>query len=694
MANHFLLEIGTEELPWGAQEIGRTQLKENAEASLARHRLVHSGLEIYSTPRRLTLLVRSLEERQQSKEELIKGPAASSAYDQDGNPTQAAIGFARSRGVDVSQLEVRETDKGEFVFARVREEGRSSLEVLPEFITELLYSFSFPKSMRWGTGDFRFARPIRWILALYGREIVPIQLESLRSSDLTYGHRFLAENPIKIDDPSFYLDKLEEARVIAREEDRRERILRQIEELTRTRGMRPVLSPELLDEIVDLVEYPGTVLGSLDREFLQLPREVLITAMQEHQRYIPVESQDGELQPYFLVVHNGNPQCEEVIRKGNERVLRARLADAEFFFREDTKVRLEDRVGDLDKVVYQAQLGTLYQKTLRLEKLCAELARLLHVGEEVKIRAVRAAQLSKADLVTSMVIEFPLLQGTMGRIYARIDGEADQVAQALEEQYLPRYWGDRLPDTMEGVLLSLAEKLDNLAGCFGVGLVPSGSMDPYALRRQAQGIFVQLLEKEVHLDLGKAVAFAVGQYDFTNGEEVQADLKEFLLQRLRQYLLNREYPYDIVNAVLENSLRDPRDAFERLLALVAARKDGRLERLYTAFERCYNLSWKMERMALDEGLLLEEAERDLHSRVVWSQQPLREALDASDFSQAIDILLELKPAIDLLFDTIFIMGEDEMLRNNRIALLQETASLFLELADLSHIVPGLVPEPS
>ncbi len=689
-----MLEIGTEELPWGAQEMGRAQLRENAEAALARHRLDYSGMEIFSTPRRLALLVHSLEERQRDKEELIKGPAAASAYDRKGNPTQAALGFARSRGVEVSQLEIRETEKGEFVFARVREEGKSSMEVLPDIIQELLDSFSFPKSMRWGSGEFRFARPIRWILALYGGEVVPFQLEGLRSSDLTYGHRFLASNPVKIDHPSSYLDKLEEAWVIAREEDRRERILRGIEEITGSKGVRPVLNPELLDEVVDLVEYPGVILGSLDQRFLQLPREVLVTAMQEHQRYIPVENQEGELQPFFLVVHNGNPRSEEVIRKGNERVLKARLADAEFFFQEDTKIRLEDRLGELEKVVYQAQLGTLHQKSVRLEELCAWLADHLHVTEEVKSRAVRAAHISKADLVTSMVIEFPLLQGTMGRIYALLDGEAHQVAQAIEEQYLPRYLGDRLAETMEGTLLSLAEKLDNLAGCFGIGLVPSGSMDPYALRRQAQGIFAHLLEKEVHLHLEKAAAFAVGQYDFPEEASIMAELKDFLLQRFRQYLLNREYPYDIVSAVLENSLKDPRDAFERLLALTAARRDGRLDRLYTAFERCYNLSWKMERIALEEGLLQEEVERELHSRVTWSQQPLREALDSADFSQAIDILLELKPVIDSLFDTIFIMGEDETLRKNRLALLQETASLFLELADLSQIVPGKSAELS
>jgi glycyl-tRNA synthetase beta chain len=683
----FLLEIGAEELPWGAQEMGRRQLEENARSLLEKYRLPHGALEIFSTPRRLALIVRDLQERQQDREEMIRGPAVQVAFDAEGKPTDAAVGFARSRGVEVDHLQVGKTEKGEFVFARIREEGRKATEVLPQLLDELLHSFSFPKSMRWGSGEFRFARPVRWILAIFGKEVVNFQLENLCASNITCGHRFLAPHPVKIEEPSTYLESLQKARVIALRERRKEMVERGLSDAARASGFRPVSTPMLVEEVVDLVEYPQVLLGSFDRKYLHLPREILVTAMEEHQRYFPVEDENGVLQPSFLVVHNGDPRCEENIRRGNERVLKARLEDAEFFFHEDRKVRLEERVEELKRVVYQAQLGTLYDKTVRLRAVCGYLAELLHVTEEEKARTLRAAYLAKADLVTSMVTEFPILQGVVGRIYARLDGEAEEVARAIQEQYLPRFLGDELPSTLEGSLLSLAEKLDNLAGGFGAGLQPSGSEDPYALRRQAQALFSQLLDRGLHLNLEGAIAFALEQYAFENEEELKAQLLGFLRQRFRYFLLNQDYPYDLVSAILPIALGDPLDAFERLESLVAARRDGRLSRLYTAFERCYNLSNKLDLLSLDEELLVEEVERDLHSLVTWAQQPLREALDTGDYSRAIEILLELAPTIDRLFNEIFIMGEDKRLRENRLALLQEAASLFLELADLSRIVP-------
>lgn len=686
-ARDLLFEIGTEELPWGAQDSGREQLERNAASLLENHRLTYAGIEIYSTPRRLTLLVKDLEERQADREEMVKGPSRSAAFDAEGKPTKAAEGFCRSKGAAVEDLETRETEKGEFVFLRVKEEGKPASEVLPGLLDELLRSFTFPKSMRWGSGEFRFARPVRWLLALYGKEVVTCGVEGLESTHFTRGHRFLSHNPHVVREPSAYLEVLEEACVIASQEKRRELVLEAMEEACRERGLKPIPPADLVDEVTDLTEWPHILAGTFPEKYTDLPREVLVTAMQEHQRYLPTEDAGGNLANVFLVVQNADPAREEIIRRGNERVLKARLEDAEFFYREDAKLTLEDRLDALSKVVYQARLGSYRDKVERVEKLTSALCEALHLDSDTARRAARAARLAKSDLVSSMVIEFPSLQGVVGRIYALRDGEDSETAFAVEEQYAPRGAGDALPLTPAGAVLSLAEKLDNLAGCFSAGLIPSGSEDPYALRRQAQAVFSILEERGFHLDLERALSHALEPYSFTGSDEAEGQLAEFMAQRLRHLLLNQDYPYDLVEAVLDASLRDPLDAGERLRALAAAREAGSLARVYTAFERCYNLSLKGEGLALDERRLETEPERELHSRAVWAQQPLRDALDSGDFPGALEVLSELAPAVDRLFEETFIMVEDEAVRSNRLALLAEVVSLFAEFADFSQVVP-------
>ncbi len=686
MARDLLLELGTEELPWGAQEVGRLQLEENARQLFERNRLTHGDLEIYSTPRRLALLVRDLEERQADFEELIKGPSRRAAFDAEGRPSRAAEGFARSRGARVEDLEVLETEKGSFVFLRRIQRGKQAEEVLPDLLNELISSFSFPKSMRWGSGEFRFARPVRWLVALYGDKVIDCGIEGLRAGRVTHGHRFLGGGPVSLRDPSEYQDSLRSACVLASREERRGAVLGDMEKACSAEGLRPAHPPELLEEVVDLVEWPHVLLGTFPDRYTDLPREILVAAMQEHQRYFPTEDAQGRLSHRFVVVHNGDPSRGETIRLGNERVLKARLEDAEFFYREDGKQTLEQRRESLKKVVYQAQLGTYFDKVERLEALVGALAEMLHFGDKETSRARRAARLSKSDLVTSMVIEFTSLQGTVGRIYALRDGEEEEVARAIEEQYLPRGAGDDLPVTAEGALLSLAEKLDNLVGCFVAGLIPSGSEDPYAQRRQSQGLFSILDERDMHLDLEKALDEALRLHGAGEDEEVRARLLDFMRQRLRHFLLNRGHPYDLVDAVLDRGLSDPPDALRRLTALREAREEGRLQRVYTAFERCYNLSLKGDGRPLEEGLLREEVERDLHSRAVWAQQPLRDALDTGDYRGALEVLAGLAPAVDALFEKVFIMGEEEGLRMNRLALLAEVVSLFNEVADFSRIV--------
>ena len=691
MARDLLLEIGTEELPWGAVEEGREQLAGNAASALARERLRHAGIAVYSTPRRLTLLVRGLEERQDDAEAVVRGPSREAAYDGEGKPTRAAEGFARSRGLSVEDLEIRDTEKGEFVFAVVREEGKPVLEVIPALLDGLMRSFSFRKSMRWGEGEFRFARPVRWLVALYGSEVVPFTFEGLEAGRLSRGHRFLSSGEVEIGDTDTYLEDLRGACVLADEDERRRAVLAGVAEAVSGRGMRAVPAPDTLDEVVDLVEYPHVVRGSFEERFLELPREVLETAMQEHQRYFPLEAEDGGLAAAFLVVHNGDPAQAEVIRRGNERVLLARLEDASFFYHEDLRMTLEERLHDLKSVVWQARLGSMYDKCRRLRGLCAEVCRLARLSPEVEGKATRAALLCKSDLVTAMVTEFPSLQGVMGRIYALAGGEDEETAWAIEEHYRPRFSGDDPPHTMAGTVLSLAEKADNLAACFGSGLAPTGSEDPYALRRQAQAVMNILAEKGMHLDFGCLLAEGARRLGFSDPVGVAGEVGDFCRQRWRQMLIGEGFDYDLVAAVLPRAVEDPYDARCRLEAMHRARAQGLLQRAYTGFERCYNLSRRVEGVSLDEGLLVEEAEKELYSQLVWAQDPLRNYLDAGEYDAALGVLLALAPHVDRLFEEIFVMGEDERLRDNRLALLAAVAGLFLEFADFSQIVTA--PNP-
>lgn len=686
MARDLLFEIGTEELPWGAVQDGRKQLADNAVSMLARERLRHGDVVIYSSPRRLTLLVKGLNERQEDTASEVRGPSREAAYDAEGNPTKAAEGFARSRGLRACDLEIRPTEKGDFVFAAVREDGKPATEVLPGVLDALIRSLSFRKSMRWGDGEFRFARPVRWIVALFGGEVVPLSFEGLKAGRISRGHRFLSSGEVDIGDSGAYLEALRGFYVLADEEERRRDIIAGIEEAISGKELHAAPAADTLDEVLDLVEYPHVIVGGFDERFLELPREVLETAMQEHQRYFPVEDAEGRLVAAFLVVHNGDPAQEEVIRRGNERVLRARLEDASFFYHEDLRASLEDRLEELKAVVWQARLGSMYDKCQRLCELSADICHRGHLASEVEEMAKRAALLCKSDLVTSMVIEFPSLQGVMGRIYALAEGEEENTAWAIEEHYRPRFSGDSPPGTMTGTVLSLAEKADNLAGCFGAGLAPTGSEDPYALRRQAQAVMSILAGARMHLDFAGVLVEAASRLGFSDPPGVAEEVGEFSRQRWRQMLISEGFDYDLVAAVMPAAVRDPYDSRCRLEAMRKARSGGLLQKAYTGFERCYNLSRKAGAARLDEGLLLEKAEKELYSQLVWAQQPLRDHLDSDEYDAALGVLLELAPHVDSFFEDIFVMGDDERMRDNRLALLSEVAGLFLEFADFAQIV--------
>ncbi len=691
MSRELLFEIGTEELPWGAIEAGRVQLAERAEKFFPASGLHFSGMEIYSTPRRLTLYIAELPEKQEDTEIWVTGPPAAVAFEADGSPTKAAIGFARGQGVDVSSLRIVEKPKGKFVEVYIREEGLPTIDLLPDLLAELARSLNFRKSMRWGSGEFRFARPVRWLLALYGTQVVPVELDGLVADSTTRGHRLYSSKKLIIREPNRYIEVLHGANVIAREEERRQVIVAGIADLTAARGLTAMAEQAIIDEVTDLTEDPHVIMGSFPEHYLELPREVLVTAMEEHQRYIPVESASGELAPSFIVVHNGHPAAEANIRAGNERVLRARLDDALFFYRDDTREPLEAKVEKLKHVVFQADLGTLYDKALRLARLSRLISERAGLAPEVAERAERAALLCKADLVTDMVIEFTSLQGVMGRIYALAAGEPPAVAEAISEHYLPRFSGDDLPAGPTGQVLSLAEKFDNLAGSFGAGLIPSGSEDPYALRRQCGAIFNIIWKAGLRLDINELTAAALAGYVEVNGLEfaagVQTELADFFASRLRLAWGSEGFRYDLVAAALPYGPADPVDARARLEALEAAAGDGRLGRVYTAFERCYNLSKGMEEGLPDPGRFTEGAEHRLWAELGRIREPLQARLRSEDYAGSFDLLLELAPAVDQLFDAVFIMADDLEVRENRLRLLKECSSPFMQLADFREIVP-------
>ncbi|HOV79721.1 MAG TPA: glycine--tRNA ligase subunit beta, partial [Bacillota bacterium] len=509
----YLLEIGVEEMPARFMEPALLELKETASVILKEQRLPFKNVETYGTPRRLTLYVEGLAGSQEPLEVEVKGPAAKVAFKPDGTPTRAAEGFARSQGVAVDDLIRKALGHVEYVFAVKREAGRPAREVLSEVAPAFINGLHFPKPMRWGDLEVRFARPIRWIVSLFGDEVVEFEFAGLKAGRTTCGHRFLSKEPVVLACPEEYFKKMRSNYVLVDPEERRRCIWQQVRELAAAAGGMVEEDGDLLDEINNLVEYPTALVGEFSRDYLKLPREVLVTPMREHQRYFPVVGPDGNLLPKFIAVKNGTADHLDTVRAGNEKVLRARLADADFFFREDLKTPLAEKVPALKKIVFQESLGTVYDKVLRLSTLADYLASEAGASEQDRRVALRAAHLAKADLVTNMVYEFPELQGVMGREYAERSGEPREVALAVFEHYLPRFAGDRLPRTMPGKILSMADKIDNIVGCFAIGIQPSGSQDPYALRRQALGISHIVLDGKFAVRLPELVEKAYRGYE-------------------------------------------------------------------------------------------------------------------------------------------------------------------------------------
>ncbi|QGG47885.1 glycine--tRNA ligase subunit beta [Heliorestis convoluta] len=684
-----LLEIGVEEIPAKFMTSTLKQLKGQAIEGLKEARLSYKDLQVFGTPRRIAIIVTELAATQEDLQTEVKGPSEKVAYDQDGKPTRALLGFARSQGVDPANMITREVNGVSYLFALRTEKGQETKEVLPLLLKSWISGLSFPKPMRWAWGEMRFARPIRWLVALYGEEIIPLELEKVKAGQITYGHRFLAQEPLEIIHPREYEKKLEEAFVIVDPEKRKHEIWQQIQELALTEGGQVEKDEDLLEEINYLVEYPTALCGAIDEKYMGLPDAVLITPMKEHQRYFPVIDQAGQLLPKFITVRNGTTDHLEVVQSGNEKVLRARLADAAFFYEEDQKVSLDDQVKRLQKIVFQEKLGTVYDRVEREKELTTWLSHHLDVDQTSAKRANRAAALAKADLVTLMVYEFPELQGLMGEKYALLSGEEKEVAQAIREHYLPRHAGDNLPETIEGTLVAMADKVDAIVGSFAIGIIPTGSQDPYALRRQAQALCLIAMKKDLPLSLAELFKKSYELYSekvelSRTMPDVLADLLDFFYQRLRFLLSEEGFRYDVIEAVLEAGIDKPAEVYKRAYALASFREEEAFGALLTTYTRAANLAKKGNEKAISSALLQEQVEKDLYEALVKAQQKIKEA--EGDYALVLSVVAQLRKPLDAFFDNVMVMVEDEAIRDNRLALLKAVDALMDGIADLKKIV--------
>lgn len=686
MNNYLLLEIGVEELPSRFGQTTLDQIENNLSKLLKEERINFDNIEKYATPRRLTFVIKNLADKATDLEEEVKGPAKKIAVDADGNFTKPALGFMKSKGLDPENVYFKQLGNAEYLFGTIKQEGKHTSEVLKTIVPEAIKNVTFPKAMRWGGKNMRFARPIRWMVALLNNEILDIDLEGIKSSNITRGHRFLGEKEFEVNSVEEYFEKLDKNFVILDQHKRKEMIRKQAVEVAKSLGGEVELDEDLLEEITFLVEYPTAFYGEFDEEYVKLPKEVVTTPMKEHQRYFPV-LKDGKLLPNFIAVRNGDSNRIDLVKAGNEKVLRARLADALFFYHEDTKKPLESFVDKLQTVVFQAKLGTVYDKTLRIEKLSQVILNELNMTES-KENTLRAAKLCKADLVTNMVFEFTELQGIMGRDYAQVSGENEEVCQGIFEHYLPRFAGDILPETNTGIALSIADKLDSIAGFFAIGIKPSGSQDPYALRRQALGILSILLDRKLSVNLNNLINAALDNYSNLefNKEEVASQIVEFFVERVKNLFKDLGIRYDVIDAVLNNNLDDISDIHTRALELNRWLQKDELVEMLTAFNRVATLAEKATTDIVKEDLLKEDAEIKLYNGFKEIKSNVESLLLDKKYNEALDAFATLRPLVDNLFDNVMVMDKDEAIKENRLGLLKQIYSTMLTICDLSKIV--------
>lgn len=684
MAKDLLLEIGTEEVPAHVMPGVLAQLKERAEKAFQENRIAFASVRTLGTPRRMALLVKDLAEKQADVTSENRGPSVKIAFDADGKPTKAAQGFARGQHVAPEDL----VEKDGYVYAVVHETGKETAELLKTLLPELICALSFPNNMRWGSLEFKFIRPIRWLVALFDSEVIPFEVANVTSGRVSRGHRFLSQGDFSIAKADDYEKDCEAQYIIVDPEKRKAMIRAQIEAVAKENGGRAEITDDLLEEVLYLVEYPTALCGRFEEKYLQLPPEAVITPMRDHQRYFPVKDDAGKLLPLFITVRNGGKEYLETVQHGNERVLRARLADAQFFFDEDRKKSLEEHRDKLKTVVFQQGLGTMYEKTERLAQLTDFIADEIGADEKAHKHARRAALLSKADLVTGMVTEFTELQGIMGREYAKLDGECDKVAIAIDEHYMPRFAGDAQPQTTAGRIVSTADKIDTIVGTFHLGKIPTGSQDPFALRRQALGLVHMVIEAKYHLSISRLVAKAMDLYGITEAEErakMQADVAEFLRLRLRNVLEAEQIRYDAADAVL-GDVDDIYNVLLRARAVTAFTGQKDAAQSMQAFVRVANIARKSAAETIYPERFHIAEEMALYQAYTSTKSAVESLVSGEDFEGAIDALTELAAPIDAFFDNVMVMDKDEAIKDNRLALLRGVDGIIREVADFTKLV--------
>ncbi|MBH0201040.1 MAG: glycine--tRNA ligase subunit beta [Nitrospira sp.] len=697
-----LFEIGMEELPFEFVVPAMTALRESATRLFEDARLSFGSIKTYGTPRRLVLVVDELLVHQTAVVKETMGPSKMVAFDQAGQPTKAALGFAAGQGVTVQGLEIRNTPKGEYLFAVKRDAGRATATLLPELLPQLVETLSFPKAMKWNETGMRFARPVRWIVALFGGKVVPVQIAGIHASNRTSGHRVMGgRKPITVKDFKSYRQALERQRVMLDPERRRAAIHQQIDRLCAKAGVGLNADDALLDQAVYTTEWPCAVLGRFKPEYLAVPSEILITSMKEHQGFFSLrEKKSGRLAPHFIAVANNEPKNMALIRSGNERVLAARLADAKFFFDEDRKMKLEERGRKLTGVTFHHKLGTMAQKQERVKKLAEALAaHLSPQDEDLRQTCVRAASLAKSDLLTGIVGEFPELQGVMGGEYAKHDGESEAVSQAVREQYLPRGLEGELPKTVAGQVLSLADRLDTIAAFFHVGMVPTGSEDPFALRRHATAIVRILLEGKLRVTLGTYINQAMNRVSDDGFKSVPGferdglrQITEFVFERVRHYVrVVQGLRDDVIDSVLKSvydASVDLGDLVQKMKALEAVTRKPEFDPLIVGFKRAHRLVEKeqWERQPVDATKFQHPSESALHKAVAEEGAKMGFALSMGDYYEALNSLVGLRPIIDAFFEAVMVNSDDQTIRSNRLTLLKEIDELFMSFADFSQVV--------
>ena len=682
MAKDLLFEIGAEEIPAGFMPNILGQLKQLAETKLNDAHLPFESIATYGTPRRLALIVKGLADTSAEISERHKGPSASIAYDADGNATKAAIGFARGKGLDVADLVVEDG----YIYAETKTAGVPAKDIVTDMLPQLITGLNFPKSMHWGNLDAKFVRPVRWLVALLDEEVIPVEFATVKSGNVTRGHRFLGADEITIKNAASYVDTLKENFVMVDQDARRELISKQLHDIAASKNASIVWDDDLLEEINYLVEWPTALCGGFEESYLALPDAAIITPMKDHQRYFPLVDQDGKLLPMFLTVRNGSDHSIEVVQAGNERVLRARLDDAKFFFNEDRKKPLIDRQDGLTKIVFQEGLGNLADKTERMLKLGRVFGEECGLHEDAAVVLERATELAKTDLTTGMVTEFTELQGVMGKEYALLDGESPEVAEAIFEQYLPRFAGDVLPQTEAGKVLSIIDKVDNIVATFSRGLIPTGSQDPYALRRQTIGILNILLGSEWNISLRPIFKASMELLNVAadKQEELLNQVEEFFTLRLKNIFLDREVPHHVIDLLLSNNELSVADAEGLVNALLANRIDENVE-LVQAYTRMYNLVKDVEYTGVNSDLLKEDAEKALFEAASKASEASLAAWEANDYTAVVAVPATLVPAINKFFEDVMVMDKDETIKANRLQLVRLAYSVMAIIGDISAL---------